>query len=83
MTDFNNIKLEPHIKLNFGKPDKKGCGGQGGSVLIYTEKIEGTGSILADGGDGVRGGNGGNINIIAKENKFKGKISAQGGRNTK
>ena len=31
-------------------------------------------------GQGVEGGQGGNIKIISNKNKFKGKVSAKGGR---
>jgi hypothetical protein len=79
MVDFNNIKVEPHLKLIIGKSSKNGNGGDGGSILIFSEHIKGNGKITADGGKGKKGGKGGNINIIAKKNEFGGEISAKGG----
>jgi len=81
MVDFNGIKVEPHFKLDIGKSARKGNGGDGGSILIFTEHLSGNGKVLADGGNGKQGGKGGNINIIAKKNNFKGEISAKGGEN--
>lgn len=83
MMDFNGIKISPNIKLNFGKSGKNARGGDGGSIVILTEDINGSGKIIADGGDGQKGGAGGNINIIAEENRFRGEISAKGGKGYK
>lgn len=80
MADINNIKLEPHFKLNIGKAGQKGNGGEGGTILIITEDLSGTGTISSDGGDGIMGGKGGKVIIEAKRNKYKGKISATGGK---
>ncbi|KKQ95610.1 MAG: hypothetical protein UV74_C0013G0286 [Candidatus Woesebacteria bacterium GW2011_GWB1_43_14] len=79
MVDFNNLKIEPHFKLNFGKSGKNGNGGDGGSIFIFTEKLAGDGKFLAHGGRGKHGGKGGNIKIIAKNNDFKGEVSVKGG----
>lgn len=79
MGDISSIKIEPHFKLpkiQFGKSGKKGEGGNGGTIVIFTEEMTGSGVILAD---GEMGGKGGNIHIEAKRNSFKGKISAKGG----
>ncbi len=81
--DINNIKFEPHIKLpkiQFGKNGKIGQGGDGGQVVIITEKLLGDGEITTDGGDGIIGGKGGKIHIEARIDKFQGKLSANGGR---
>lgn len=83
MYDCNNVKLEPHFKLQFGKGGKKGQGGDGGQVILMTENLSGEGRITTDGGDGEIGGKGGHVYIDAKENKFKGGISAKGGRSVK
>lgn len=82
MVDINNIKIEPHIKLpkiQFGKSGNNGRGGDGGQIVLITEKLTGSGRISVDGGDGTVGGNAGKVHIQAKENRFKGKISAKGG----
>ena len=80
MIDLNAVK-NLNVKLNIGKGNQKGEGGQGGSILIVSDEIRGRGKISAEGGKGFRGGMGGNINIISKKNKFRGKISAKGGDN--
>jgi len=77
MTDFNNVKIEPHFKLGVGKSEKTGNGE--GSILIFTEKLTRDGKILARGGRGKHGGKGGNINIITKNNDFNGEVSVKGG----
>ena len=82
MGDINNIKIEPHLKLpkiQFGKSGKKGLGGDGGAIMIFTEELDGDGAILADGGDGEQGGKGGNIHIEARRSNFKGQLSVKGG----
>lgn len=79
MSDLNGIKLEPHISINLGK-SPMGKGGNGGPIMIVAETLTGTGEIITDGGDGRVGGNAGKINIQVKHNKFKGKISAKGGK---
>jgi len=83
MADINNIKIEPHIKLpklQFGNGGSSGRGGDGGQVILITEKLTGGGLISVDGGDGTVGGNAGKVHVQAKVNQFKGKISAKGGR---
>lgn len=83
MGDINNIKFEPHLKfskIQFGKAGSNGRGGNGGQVILITEKLMGGGTISVDGGEGMTGGDAGKVNIQAKENYFKGKISAKGGK---
>jgi len=80
MADFNNFKIEPHIKLNIGKAGRDGSGGEGGTILIITEDLCGTGGLIADGGNGIIGGKGGSVIVEAKRNRFRGRISAKGGK---
>ncbi len=80
MVDLNAVKIEPHFNFKSSKAGRKEQGGQGGTILIFSEKIKGSGKISADGGDGQTGGSGGSIRIIAKDNNFRGKISAKGGK---
>lgn len=83
MSDINGVKIEPKVSLNFGNSGKNNQGGQGGSIIIISEELNGSGLITADGGEGEVGGNGGSINIQTKRNNFKGTLSAKGGRSTK
>lgn len=77
---IDNLNLVKDLKLTFGRGAKKGQGGDGGQILIVSEKIKGKGAISTDGGDGLAGGKGGKIHIKTKQNLFSGKISAKGGK---
>lgn len=80
MADINNVKIEPHLNLKFGRTGKSNRGGDGGSIFIFTKKMKGSGKILVDGGDGNTGGDAGKVHIHTDDNQFKGKISAKGGK---
>ena len=62
-----------------------GGGGSGGSIYIITDKLAGSGTITADGGDGGNdyydggGGSGGRISLNYNTNTFSGSIHAYGG----
>jgi len=60
------------------------AGGAGGSILIQTTTLSGTGSIAAKGGNAVEssygGGGGGRIAVYASINGFSGQYSAFGGQ---
>lgn len=58
-------------------------GGDGGSVIIISKKISGSGCISARGGSGDVGGKGGRVHIETIENDFKGSISTDGGDSKK
>lgn len=83
MPDINGIKIEPKISLNIGNKGDDENGGDGGTVMIITEKLTGNGKISANGGDGKKGGKGGQVHIQAKQNSFTGEISANGGKSEK
>ncbi len=57
-----------------------GGGGSGGSVFVATETWAGSGTIVANGGQGAGGGGGGGrIAIYYNDDSFSGTISAAGG----
>lgn len=62
------------------KSEESGKGGDAGEIYIAARKITGGGAIIADGGRGSIGGKGGKVNIISEDNRFMGKVSAQGGK---
>ena len=78
MFNLFNLTIFKNLKLRFGK--KKSKGGDAGNIFIAAKKIMGTGSIEANGGDGNIGGKGGKITVISDDNRFEGKISAEGGK---
>jgi HNH endonuclease len=57
-----------------------GHGGEGGTISLITERLSGSGKILAEGGRGSIGGKGGKIHIQSRINKFSGTISSSGGK---
>ena len=80
-----NLFEKLKIVFNFRKTDKnlrKGAGGDAGKIFIAAKRIEGTGSITADGGAGNTGGKGGKIILISEDNQFDGEISAKGGKSS-
>jgi hypothetical protein len=54
--------------------------GDGGEIYIAARKITGTGTITANGGDGIKGGKGGKVTMISDDNQFEGDISTEGGK---
>ena len=55
-------------------------GGDGGTVMLVTQDLSGSGKITAEGGKGIIGGKGGKIQIQTETNNFKGTVSASGGQ---
>ena len=53
--------------------------GSGGSIYVRVGRLAGSGSILADGGNGSGSGGGGRIALYYTTNMFAGTISAAGG----
>lgn len=78
MLDFNAVKFSP--KINLFKKNKARKGGDGGQITIITEKLSGSGKIIADGGSGQIGGKRGKININSKTSSFIGTLSTKGGK---
>lgn len=83
--EANKVVLDGNIEAS-GASGKKGSstgGGSGGSILIESQFMEGTGSVLANGGDGGTngggGGSGGRIAIFFKQFDFTGTASVFGG----
>jgi hypothetical protein len=79
MFNFNIIEK---LKIIFNFNKKKSQGGDGGELFIAARKMIGDGKITANGGDGDIAGKGGKVTIISENNKFKGEISAKGGKST-
>lgn len=78
---FNIIeKLQVILNLGNKKKFSHGSGGDAGQIFIAARKIEGSGRITADGGEGNIGGKGGRITLISEDNQFGGEISAKGGK---
>jgi len=67
--------------INFELTPKSfsGKGGDGGEIILISEKFSGDGTVSAEGGKGIIGGKGGKIHIRTKHNNFTGKLSAKGG----
>lgn len=65
MIDFSAIK-NLNLELKFGKSGQNGRGGDGGSILIFTKRILGSGKIRAEGGNGKIGEKG-EISILLQE----------------
>ena len=57
-------------------------GGSGGSIYIITNILEGSGQIIANGGQGYDslggGGSGGRIAIYSQTNNFQGIVQVEG-----
>jgi len=77
MLDLNPVKGLVDVNLKLTKISGKG--GDGGEIIMISEKFSGYGVISTDGGKGIVGGKGGKIHIQTKKNSFKGSISSKGG----
>lgn len=68
------------FKFKRKKSNEIGKGGDAGEVFIAARKMNFSGKIISDGGDGSVGGKGGKVTLISEDNKFSGDVSTKGGK---